>query len=354
MRHAHQGKIKLAMTQGLLPGFKSLSTHHCITGSLRHIYAFHDHPISEEMLLGLGEGLGFVYWHAKGTPPFLGGRANVGRPGEEGLEITAGRRTGVQVERHQTTSSRKANRTLLELLRAGEPVMLIVDMGFLPYLDLPDDFHFGGHAIAVGGYDEESGAVLVADRDDALHSVSLEDIAQARGSTHKPFPPRNAWFTFDFTNKRQPRPEEIYTAIGETCKTMLEGPISNLGVRGIRKAAAQTLKWPDSLSKEELRWTCFNTFIFIDAEGGTGGGLFRYMYSRFLEEAAEITGEKRFATVTEELKEIGDLWQEVAQIYKNCAEAHHPNEGLPQTTEPLLKISESEETAWRQLRSIVT
>ena len=30
--------------------------------------------------------MGFIYWHMKGMPPFLGGRANTGRPGEEGLE----------------------------------------------------------------------------------------------------------------------------------------------------------------------------------------------------------------------------------------------------------------------------
>ena len=339
--------------QSPIPGFKSLCTHHCITGSMRHIYDFHNHPISEEMLLGLGAGLGFIYWHMKGTMPFLGGRANVGRPSEEGLEITAGRRTGVRVERHQTSSVRKAEKALLALLESGEPVMLMLDMGFLPYLELPEDFHFGGHAIAVGGYDEENGEILVSDRDEGLYPVSLEAIAQARGSTFKPFPPKNAWFTFDFTDKRQPLPEEIFTAIGETCRAMLEGPISNLGVRGIRKAAAQTLKWTDSMSKEELRGTCFNVFIFIDAAGGTGGGIFRYMYARFLQEAAEITGENRFADAAKTLTQIGGLWQEVALIYKDGAEAHHPNELLPKTTEPLLKIADLEETAWGRLRSIV-
>jgi hypothetical protein len=340
------------MAQKMIPGFKSLSTHHCITGSMRHIYAFHDHPISEEMLLGLGAGLGFIYWHMKGSMPFLGGRANVGRPGEEGLETTAGRRTGVTVRRHHTSSSRVAEKALLELLEAGEPVMLMVDMGFLPYLALPEDFHFGGHAVAVGGFDGESGMALVADRDEALHPVSLADIAAARGSTFRPFPPRNTWFTFDFQDKRLPQPAEVYKAIGETCKTMLEGPISNLGVRGIRKAASKTLKWPGSMSKDALRMTCFNTYIFIDAEGGTGGGIFRYMYARFLDQAAEITGEDQLKKAGKDLKRIGDLWQEVAHIYKSSAEAHNPADELPKTTEPLLEIADFEETVWNELRSI--
>src|SRR4030067_3088483 len=83
-------------TMSLIPfaGFRSLETHHCVTGSMLHIYDFYNHNISEDMLLGIGSGLSFIYWHMKGMAPMIGGRGNVGRPGEEGLEITAGRRTG--------------------------------------------------------------------------------------------------------------------------------------------------------------------------------------------------------------------------------------------------------------------
>ena len=86
-----------------IAGFESLITHHCYTGSLKHIYEFHGYPISEDLLLGLGAGLGFVYWHMKGTDPFYGGRANVGRANEEGLEKAAGRRTGVKAESYVIT-----------------------------------------------------------------------------------------------------------------------------------------------------------------------------------------------------------------------------------------------------------
>jgi hypothetical protein len=335
-------------------GFRSLETHHCVTGSMLHIYDFHRHPISEDMLLGLGAGLGFIYWHMKGMPPMFGGRGNVGRPGEEGLEVTAGRRTGVRVEKHYTGSAKKAEKVLLEMLEAGQPVMMNVDMGFLPYFtDLPDDFHFGGHVIAIGGYDAETRRALVADRDKPLHPVSLDDIAKARGSTFKPFPPRHMWFTFDFSRKRQPHPEEIRQAIREVSTTMLEGPISNIGVRGIRKAAKRTLKWPDTMNEEELRWACFNNFIFIDATGGTGGGIFRYMYGRFLEEGARITGDERLADVGSDMRSIGDLWQEVAMIFKRGSEIDNPVDVLAETTAPLMELADLEEVAWTRLRDLV-
>jgi hypothetical protein len=342
------------MTLKPFNGFHSLETHHCVTGSLLHIYHFYDHSISEEMLLGIGSGVGFIYWHIKGMAPIFGGRGNVGRPGEEGLEVTTGRRTGVRVEKHHTGSTRKAEKTMLELLEAGKPVMINVDMGFLPYFDhLPEDFHFGGHAIVIGGYDPETKEVLVADRDQPLHPVPWEDLVKARGSKYKPFPPMNMWFTFDFSEKRQPTPDEISEAIGEVCTAMLEGPISNIGVRGIRKAAKKVLEWPKIMNDEELSWSCFNTYIFIDAEGGTGGGIFRYMYGRFLEEAAGIMSDKGLKLIGEEMRVIGDKWQEVAAIFKRGSKAKNPAAVLPETTEPLMEIADLEEESWRRLREII-
>jgi len=49
------------MTVAPLPGFRSLETNHCVTGSMTHLYRYHGSSVSEEMLLGLGAGIGFFY-----------------------------------------------------------------------------------------------------------------------------------------------------------------------------------------------------------------------------------------------------------------------------------------------------
>ena len=338
------------MTLKPLAGFKSLETHHCVTGSMRHVYAYNDHPISEEMLLGLGAGIGFIYWHQKGAPPFIGGRANA--RGE--FEPLAGKRTGVKIKAHTTGSARKAERTLLEMLDAGQPVMIYCDMGFLPYLNFGGhEYHFGAHAVVICGYDPTTEQVLVADRDAELHPVSMEDLAKARGSTYKPFPPRHKWYTFDFSGKREPTPAEVRAAIAEQAAGMLEPPISNFGVQGIRKAAKRALKWPGQMDEDALRFTLFNTYIFIDAKGGSGGGLFRYMFSRFLREAAGITGDARLNESAGEFQRIGDTWQKVAQVFKQGWKAQDPIAVLAETTAPLMELADLEETAWTRLRELV-
>ena len=334
-------------------GFQALKTHHCVTGSMRHIYEFHGCPISEDLLLGLGAGVGFIYWHMKGTAPFFGGRANVGHPGEEGLEKTAGRRTGVRVRSYCTASARKAEKAVLDLLAAGEPVMVQLDMGFLPYFNFLKEYHFGGHVVVLVGYDPDTRQVLVADRDGELHLVSLEVLARARGSEFKPFPPRNTWHTFDFSHKRPPASNEVEQAIREVTIGMLRPPIANLGVKGIRTAAERALKWPKIMSEDELRNACFNVFIFIDAKGGSGGGIFRYMYGRFLKEAATITGNDELAKMGEMIHTIGDHWQQAAQLFEKAYTAPTPPTLLSEASQLILRIADREQAAWEQLHEIV-
>jgi hypothetical protein len=40
---------------------------HCQTNSLAKIFHHAGHPMSEDMLLGLGAGQGFFFWHQKGA-----------------------------------------------------------------------------------------------------------------------------------------------------------------------------------------------------------------------------------------------------------------------------------------------
>ncbi len=335
-----------------LDGFQSIETHHCVTGSMRHVYLYHGHAISEEMLLGVGGGVGFVYWHVKGTDPFIGGRRK-GLPGH-GFEECVGHRTGVQVSGFTTGSKDKAERTLISMLGSGQPVMLQVDMGLLPYFDFGGyDYHFGAHFVVACGYDQKSHQVLIADRDKPFHVVSMHQLEQARSSICQPYSPKHRWFAFDFARKHLPIARDVMTAIAEQVAEMLEPPIRNLGIKGIRKAAQMVSRWPHAMSADALRRTMFNSYVLIDAIGGTGGGLFRYMFGRFLSEAAAITGLEQLVPSANEFERLGDQWQEIAQGFKQGSESRNPAPHIADVSKRLLEISDPEETAWRRLRGFL-
>jgi hypothetical protein len=127
-----------------------------VTGSLRHIYEHYGFPISEDLLLGLGRGLGFVYVHIAGLDPFYGGRANVAL-GEEGLEKTAGRRTGSGWKR-TTASARKAQQALR---LPGQASPYSISTWAPAHFDLPT-VPLRWHVVVVAG--SASGGRAIADR----------------------------------------------------------------------------------------------------------------------------------------------------------------------------------------------
>ncbi|HEB30906.1 MAG TPA: hypothetical protein ENI15_08545 [Spirochaetes bacterium] len=80
--------------------FKVLDGYHCQTNSFAKIYDFYNSPLSEDMMLGIGSGMGFIYWHQKGTLPFMGGRDN-----NKNFHIDLGERTGVVIGKKSTSSA---------------------------------------------------------------------------------------------------------------------------------------------------------------------------------------------------------------------------------------------------------
>ena len=337
-----------------LKGFTSLPGCHCVTASFHKICVFSGYAASEEMLLGLGAGVGFIYWHMKGQVPMLGGRGN-----NKNFHQDLSRRTGIVIKDHRTSSAKTAERELVTLLEAGQPVAIYADMPFLTYLGLPEEAHFGGHAVVVCGYDPAARQVLISDmsprqtgcKDGILAPLGMDQLAKARGSKFKPFPPGNCWFTFDFSAAHPPAKQEVRDAISQCAHDMLDAPIQNLGVAGIRTAAARVKQWPVILDKKQLRMALFNIYIFSEI-GGTGGGLFRFMYSRFLEEAAVVTGQSGYAGAARAMQGCAAGWRAVAAPLQGALDTKDPAALVPAVVDGLEELHKKEDSVWKELAAL--
>jgi len=331
--------------------FTALPGSHCVTASFHKVYAGHACDISEEMLLGLGAGVGFMYWHQKGQPPFLGGRANF-----EDFHLDLSRRTGVAIQKHATSSPQVAERKLLSLLAAGEPVMVYADMAFLDYLGLPEDAHFGGHAVVVCGVDLPNRQVLISDiaprqtgvKDHCYGVVSLDRLAQARGSKFRPFPPGNTWFTFDFSQAHTVMAEDVTAAIRQCARGMLNAPIKNIGVTGLKTASIRASQWPRTMDEAALRMALWNVYVYTEI-GGSGGGLFRFMYARFLEEAAALTGKTDYAVAARQMQVCAESWRALASPLKDVLEDGSTLDMCQQVSHDLLDLHRAEGAVWQML-----
>lgn len=145
----------------------------------------HGISLSEEMLLGLGGGVGFIYWYMKLMPsPFIGTRYGKGTDFPRNIC----KRIGADVSVVETSSPKRGYEELKAILRSGEPAVVYGDMAYLPYFAVPEVAHFGGHVFVVFGLDEEEDEVYIYDRGRNPVTVGLSDLKKARGSKFSPSP----------------------------------------------------------------------------------------------------------------------------------------------------------------------
>lgn len=305
----------------VIQSFTPAGGKHCVSNSIKQIFHYYNHLISEEMLLGLAAGLNFIYFDIKFNPyPLIGGRNKL-MEFEENLAAAL----NIRIEVNETASGKKAYGELKQRIAADIPVVLYVDMAELSYLGLPDDAHFGGHSIVVFGIDEEEQVAYISDRDAKgfkvtvneneipadYHIVPLSELAKARGSKAKPYPPKNKWLTFDFAGMKPIDNTMVTMAICKNLDFILHPPMKNLGVAGIRLFAEKLVTDWKGFDADKLKGSAFNAFIFINEKGGNGGGIFRKMYGDFLIEASDICRSDLLHDYGTRLKVIGEEWDQV-------------------------------------------
>jgi hypothetical protein len=279
---------------------------HCWTTALRGVLDYHKLHLSEEMIFGLGGGLGFIYWYMKLMPsPFIGTRW--GKP--ESLTNTF-KRMGGNATIFETGSAAKGYEELKQLLRNSEPVFVFVDMAYLPYLALPGVAHFGGHTVVVYGLDEFSGIVNISDCAYEPLTVTIEELERARNSKFPPFPPKNKLLKIEYPLKVGSLASGIKEAIKECYTGMVNPPIKNIGLAGIKKWADIVPQWPKQFQGINL-YGCL-LYTFITEVGGTGGGAFRHMYAQFLRESSSILNEPKLNEVAALFDISGKAWTETA------------------------------------------
>jgi len=293
----------------LLKDFNCTGGKHCQTTAMKGILDYSGVPLSEEMLLGLGGGIGFIYWYVKlMSAPFIGGRN--AKPEDFTLNIC--KRIGAKASLLQTSSKSKGYEELKNVLRIGKPAYLFVDMAYFPYLALPENSHFGAHTIAVFGIDEMNNKVYIADRGKKAVTVTIEELEKARNSKFPPYPPKNKLLKIQYPIEPKSLEKGIVEAIKDSCDTMLYPPIKNIGLSGMQKWAKLVIEWPKQFQGMSLLGCLFNTFVYIEI-GGTGGSAFRPMYARFLKESVRVIKKPALLEAAELFEASGELWSRIAK-----------------------------------------
>lgn len=92
----------------------------------------------------------------------------------------------------------------------------------------------------------------------------------------------------------------------------------------------------------------------MQEEIGTGGAGFRFIYGAFLQEAADITGNKKLSNLSLQMTEIGDRWRDFAVIGSRiCKQRASETENYPQMADILRDCAQREQNLLKELAETV-
>ncbi|MDH6609645.1 hypothetical protein M2164_005280 [Streptomyces sp. SAI-208] len=298
-----------------LKGIDPRGMQHCETTALGVLLRHEGIDLSEPMLFGLGQGLSFIYWDSRSMGfPFLGGRV---KPFE--LSRNLADVLGLDLRVRETASPRKAWAHVVEDIEAGRPVGLQLDSFHLEYFTAK--VHFGGHVVALYGYDDEVARLVDTEQQGGAVTTSLGSLAEARAA-RGPMTARHRSFTLTAapdlpTPERNPA-QTVVPAITACAHAFLTPPIANLGHRGIDKAGKAVRTW---LRRSADPGRDLPQAALLMERGGTGGALFRNLYRDFLAECAEFVDSDHLRTGHRLYAEAATLWTEVAALITSAGES---------------------------------
>jgi hypothetical protein len=129
-------------------------------------------------------------------------------------------------------------------------------------------------------------------------------------------------------------------AIARNAKQMIDPPLGEYeGLPALRRYAAEVGEWPQGV--EDWQWCARFCYQVIERRG-TGGGNFRLMYSRYLEEA----GRDEAALAADAARR----WTSLAEALLAASEADEPRPELWSRVEAAAaEVLDSEERLWPAL-----
>ena len=318
-----------------VPGYVHTPGNHCGSTALRNLLAFHGIELSEEMAFGLGAGACFYYLTLEDASPtrwFNGRTARL----EESFRDLTGTALEMRTFPEGDGDAWEAARAEVD---GGNPVLLLTDIYHLDHYG--NSAHFPGHAVVLAGYDEQV-AHLSDTGFEELQTTRLENLAQARHSGHPAYPLEGHMFTVGAAVDRAALEAAVPRAIAKAAQEMVAPTWGEFaGLPAVERLAAEAGSWPEVA--EDWQWCARFAYQVIERRG-TGGGAFRLMYSRFLEEAGRDEAPLAAAAAAR--------WTELAEAFKAASEDAEPKPTLWEAVDAAAKrVAAAETRLWQTLHT---
>ncbi|MBF0432547.1 MAG: BtrH N-terminal domain-containing protein [Fibrobacteria bacterium] len=327
----------------IINNFEKFIGQHCETTATGSLLKQVGIDLSEPMLFGIGEGLGFIFWNMKIMDfPFIGGRVK-----PDILTENICRNLNLDLEVTETSSKKKAWENVTKHIKQGRAVGLKLDCYHLEYFT--NKFHFAGHYAAMYGYDHEFAYLVDTNQQGGKVKTSLKSLELAR-SKKGPMSSQNRTYAITKNEKSFDLKKVIKKAIYNNAVDFLNPPIKNIGYKGILKTSTEIKKWFNN--SKDVKGD-FQTTALLMEKAGTGGSLFRNLYRDFLKESFELLNTEVLKTAYHDYEEIAEGWKKVSTLFHQAGETGDVKY-INQASDILIDLSEQERIGMEKLLNIKT
>lgn len=321
----------------------------CSTTASKAVLEYYGYHFSEDMIFGLGAGLGFIYqYYADSDEYFLSGK-------NESIELNLAHALGGTLLTGSFDDGERGWQCVKQFIDEGTPVILDLSIShlpyFMPYMGEVAGIGLGLHNAVLIGYDDAAGEVLLLDhRWNEPQRVSYENLRLARNKREGNVSARNGYKVYALCPSCYAAPPDISFAIRLNINRMKNPFAYKMGLAGIRTFHNE-IKLIFEKGLQEQKREAILTYSYLMEKLGTGGGNFRRMYGRFLNEAAEL--ERR-----DEYRKIGKIYFRLAKKWKDLSAVLNRLADMPQFLaefdEIMTEIERDEAEGMERLEKVVS
>jgi len=288
---------------------------HCESSALRNALLYQGYDFTEAHIVGGGGAMGLLY--QRGKFPFLGGRS---------LTMASDflNTAGIPWHAVEAPEAHQSWREIVSLLEEDTPVVLRVDMRYLPYLYGgkygPRYMSFGYHIITLFGIDWDSGTAWVSDTaQEGLQQIALKDLHRARYSNCDFLPPEgNYYWVEKAPMDYQPDWSALLNRSVSFWIRNYEGSIDSEnetgGLQGQKELPGIIRQMDEETASYMLPMVLTSLYSWIE-ENGTGGASFRQFTLDYLIDVEKRLPDSQLNQGILLMEEAVQRWHDLADAY---------------------------------------
>ena len=334
----------------------SVCKHTCMVNGISDVYQWKTgQKLPCEFMMILSGFSGFTYLKFKGAkPPYM----VFWGPSIKAQYKNVKEIFGIDIKiSNEGGSFARSMKLLKKNIDEGNPVVVgPLDMFHLEYREFFLKLHATAHFVLIAWYDDSTKRAYLHDCDfEELQSLSYENLEQAWKTDEEGYLKRNSVIEFSIPGVFHGLDKITRRGLLHKADQMLNPPIGNFGIQGIKKLSREILSWESWMSREDYILALKVLVMFANVPPTLSREIDNFTASRkefslLLKELTHVTNNPKLARLSNHFHYSGQQIKRLCHIVLDYLEGKEDKRS--EISALLSSIAEIEEEAYNSIKSI--